>query len=491
MIRSRFFLSLAILVCASLISGHVHAIGAWQIYQQYSFPNPEGVTIVAPFIDANGDPWVLGNDPENVQCVLIGPFNQNDPPSITWQIEDEGGFPDRTQCISVEPGPEGNFLIRGYRPPTPYTEETLRGFIASLLPDYEIEWIRWDDEYLEAGSYGQPLAPVAWSDSGGGILTFFLGVVTVGVDSVNILHGLSLADETGLLRRVISDWGNVSSGALQAVRVMPDGDYLVVAHASGTEFLAYDGRESIDYFIPGGIAWEDESVLYVQFQEESLYIAHYPRLDLTGIPTTLTRVSDDGDEQYYSRDLARIIEIPLEGEDEPLEVELPRPLLSYVTVSTSTFVRFAEITYVLQVIDNESGNELAIQPLETIDPNVPTHMGDARSADKLILMTGAVDPATGGIIRYVDIIEWNPEAETPGGIPSETDEIDNAEQADGTDADMGNDVDAAETSETGPGEEPGCCQVAPSPLHPLLGLFCVLFVGLCLVRRRGAEVIHW
>ena len=469
-------------------SSPAHGRGAWSVEAQYEFPNPEGVRLIGPFVDAEGNPWVLGNHLENGECQLIGPFVQDNPTPTSWQVEvevDDGVYEAQPSiCISLEAGSDGGFLVRGLIPAPPFTEEIDQGFIVKLDSEFQTVWTVFDEGHTELGVYHSPLPNVAYSEALNRALTWFLGVVNLGTESVGQLHALSIMETRGIVRQVVTSFGRASTGELQGLLVIPDsGRFLIVVHDNGTTFLVYDGLETIDLHNAGGVIdWGDQSVDYVQFAEDgALYIVHHPRLDFSGVLTHLARVSGDGETHYYDQDLAKTVEITNEETREPVELTFPRPFLNYVTASTATFVRSAGNDYVLHVYDNFNGDELAIQSLSTIDPNIPTHMADARSTDRLILMTAQENP-DGSFTRLVDLISWDSEAETPGIYPQpvvETPVGDATADAGPTDASA--DVDTAETRENG---DEGCCAVVGKrPDYSVLWL-CALTTLFALRRRR-------
>ncbi|MCA9562476.1 MAG: hypothetical protein KC561_03260, partial [Myxococcales bacterium] len=198
-----------------------HALGAWFVESQFQFSEPEGVSLVGPFVDGDELPWVLGNHQENGYCVLIGPFDQDDPEVTTWQVEDESGVSQPSQCLSVTSTDEGNILIRGAIPQDPFLGTPPQGFIVKLDGDFNVLWQQWDEEFIELGDYYAPLPQVAVSPSRNRVMTFFNGIVSLGQESVNQLHGMSIAEDTGLVRRVITSWGASSTGELQALVTNP------------------------------------------------------------------------------------------------------------------------------------------------------------------------------------------------------------------------------------------------------------------------------
>ena len=478
--RTSFFVALLFVL---LISAPGHTRGAWSVATQFEFPDPEGVRLVGPFVDGDRDPWVLGNHLENAECHLIGPFDQDNPSTTIWQVEVEDGDAQPTICISLEAGSEDGFLIRGLIPPPPFSEETQRGFLAKVNPQFETVWTEFDEEHTELGVYNSPLPNVAYSADRNRALTWFLGVVSLGTESVGQLHAMSIAENTGIVRNIVTSFGRASTGELQGLLVIPDdGRFLIVVHDNGTTFLIYDGLESIDLHNAGGVIdWGEESVDYVQFAEDgALYVVHHPRLDFSGVLTHLTRVSGDGEIHYYDQNLEKTVELTDELTGEPVPITFPRPILNYVTASTATFVRSAGADYVLHVYDSFNGQELAIQSLATIDPNIPTHMGDARSTDELILMT-ARDNGDGTFSRLVDIISWDLEAETPGIYPQPTVSQNGGDPSadvgvSDTSVDLGGDGDVN-------GDE-GCCSVTDGKLHHRRSWLFGLLLIVALRRNR-------
>jgi len=440
------------------------------------------VQIVSPFVDGDGNPWVLGFHQENQECQLFGPFNQDNPPVTTWRVVDDEGDEQPSVCISVEPGSEDGFLVRGYIPPAPFTEDPPQGFLVALDGQFETRWTIFDEPHTDLGVYGGPLANVAYSPERNRVLSWFLGVVNLGAQSVTQLHAMAIADNTGLVRRVVTSFGRASTGSLQGMLVIPDdGRFLIAVHDNGTTLLVYDGLETIDEYGGGGqIDWGEESIAYIQFNEEGdLFIVHFPRLDFSGVLTYLTRVSNDGESQYYDIDLEKTIEITDEASGEPIPITFPRPILNYVTATTATFVRQAGSDFVLHVYDNASGEDVAIQSLSTIDENGPTHLVDARATDRLILMT-VRDNGDGTFTRLVDIIAWDPEAETPGIYPQpeRDDPVEPGSDAGVADADSAGD--AGDPGDGGTDE--GCCAVAGSS-QGSLGFFVGVAL-LAIIRRR-------
>lgn len=469
--------ALMILTAASQAS----AAGAWQIASQYQFPNDPAVRIVAPFVDGDGNPWVLGNHVDNVECWLIGPFNQDDPPVTRWQVEDETGT-QPTVCLSLEAGSEDGFILRGFIPPPPFSEGIPdKGFTVGFDDEFDIRWQEWDEPHNELGSYIQPLADVAYSASRNRVLVWFLGLVTVGVEQATQLHAMAVADDTGIVRQVVTSFGRASTGVLQGLLVSPeDGRFLIVVHDNGTTFLLYDGLQSLDLHNAGGqIDWGDESVDYVQYGDagdDSLYIVHHPRLDFGGFDTAFTRVSGDGESQFYSMSLDKTIVLEADFDVE-VEIELPRPILSYVTASTATFVRSAsDLGFVLQVFDPVAGEEVAIQPLDSIDDSLPTHLADARSTDRLVLMSITEDQT----IRFVNLIEWDADVATPGIIPQPGGGGGDSDVGLGGD-DVGAEADVS-IDTSGVGLTSGCCAVAGNQLGS--SLVWLIAVGVVAVRRR-------
>ncbi|MBN1944938.1 MAG: hypothetical protein JW797_04640 [Bradymonadales bacterium] len=388
--------------------------GAYELESQYSFPSPDTLSVVAPVADSTGAYWVLANNIETFECLFIGPFDRDDPPTATWRLPDneQGAVP--TQCISAEAGPEGGFFVRGFIVPDPLSTDPLFGFIAALDSELHLDWLVYDAQNLVSGIYGEPLPRIAWSPLRTRVLTFFVGLLDLGIDQVNQLHGMSIADGSGIVRRTITSWGDVSSGTLQGLLVMPEGGaFLVIAHANGTQFLVYDGVEQISVFPGGDTDWMQQSVDHAQFASNgNLFIVHHDRLDTGNFGAALTCLSPEGEVQYYSRNLARTLEIEDPESNQPVELTFYRPSLSFVTDSTVTLLRSAQVEYVLHIFDHFNGTELAIQPLNSIDEHQPTHLADAHSPDRLILMSYSVDGMS--VTRYLGIIKFNPDLQTPG-----------------------------------------------------------------------------
>lgn len=487
----RLEIFLVALLGVVIFSTSSHARGAWSVAAQYEFPNPDGVQLIGPFVDGEGNPWVLGNHLENGECQLIGPFDQDNPhpPTTSWQVEvevDDDVFEAQPSvCISLEAGSEDGFLVRGLIPAPPFTDEINQGFIVKLDSQFQTVWTVFDEGHTELGVYNQPLADVAYSEDLNRALTWFLGVVSLGTESVGQLHALSIMETRGIVRQVVTSFGRASTGELQGLLVIPDdGRFLIVVHDNGTTFLVYDGLESIDLHTAGGVIdWGGQSVDHVQFAEDgALYVVHHPRLDFSGVLTHLARVSGDGEVHYYNQNLEKTVEITNEETGEPVSITFPRPILNYVTASTATFVRTAGNDYVLHVYDNFNGAELAIQSLATIDPNIPTHMADARSTDRLLLMT-ARENDDGSFTRLVDVISWDSEAETPGIYPQPVVETPVADPtADAGASDGSADVDA---EPDGDGDNGCCAVVGKSPDYSTLWL-CGLVMIIALRRYRPA-----
>lgn len=501
----------ALLLVAALWSQGALARGAWQVESQYAFNNPEGVGIVGPFVDQDVQLWVLGNDTENGNCVLFGPFGESALHQTDWTLPDVDDVPTYTQCIAVASGPDAGFLIRGYiliqpveNGPQPITcgddfcdafEAPMQpnqcpadcgplGFIAYVDSNFELVWgPTWDEDYIEVGDYDHPLPEIGWSESRDRVLVFFQTLVDIGPDSVPELHGVSIADGTGLVRRVITSWGNITDGELEGLLVTPeDGRFLVVGHSNGSQFLLYNGLESIESYPAGGIDWSTEKIAYVQFgSDESLYVQHYPRLDVTGAAGSLSRISTDGSTAFYTRSLERVAEVPVPDLPDPVEVTLRRPVLAYVTDSTFTFVRqLGSGEFALHTFDNFNGRELGVQPLSTIDENPPTHVADAGQPDRLILMTQLLNPDL-TIRRFVDIIAFDLASETPGGIPDLEDTTGDTSFPDAPDAGGG---DAGGDAGGGGGGGSGCCQTAVSQGSHDTWLTLAGLLSLGLIRRR-------
>jgi hypothetical protein len=489
-----------------IFSASLSAKGAWVIESQNSFLAPENATIVGPFVDGDTNPWMLANLLEfteeglisRAECLFIGPFLQDDPPVTSWIVQNEEGLALPTACLSLEPGSEGGFYLRGYVVPDPIEGGPAYGFISSLDAEFNIRWTLWDDDYTELGTYDYPLTDVAWSEDRNRVLSFFNGVVNIGTQTLAQLHAMSIAENTGILREVVTDWGRASTGALQGVLVLPeDGRFLIVVHSNGTQFLIYDGLESIDEHPAGGqILWEDESVAHIQFNNDGyLFIVHYPRLDLTGMITSLSRMSEDGLLNYYTVDLGRTVELMDPVTYEMFDWDFPPPILNYITDTTATFVRDAALEYVLHTFDNFNGKEFSIQGLADIDENAPAFMADARSEDRLILVTYAIN-ADGSLTFFVDTIAWDLSLDTPGDYPEPVEEITTPdEEGDlwALDGETGTSDGGTSGSETGGGDEDekaGCgCAVSQNNEPPLAGLI-LLFSLLWMYRKKGQLTVR-
>jgi hypothetical protein len=491
---SRRRITAALLLGLLAAPGAAGATGAWQNDVQYSFINPEGVAIVAPFVDAEGRPWVLGNHFENFTCHFLGPFGSSSQDEVIWQVEDETATAQPTQCLSLTPGPAGGFLVRGQilPPPPPAPEEPPRGFLVSFDAEWAVRWVVFDESYTERGVYGGPLPFVAWSEDIGRIVVFFNGLVRIGTQTGTQLHGLSIADETGLVRRTISTWGNFSSGQLRGLEVIPEtGDFLVVGHASGTQFLLYNGLESVSTFTGGTeIDWSDEDVNAVRAIGDSVYISHFPRLDMQGIATNFGRFSADGATMWYDETAEKTIEVTDPNTGQPVDFEFTRPFLTYFTDNTATFVRSAPGDFVLHTYDAFTGDEWALQSLATVDENQPTHVGSAGDGDRLILMTAA--EVDGALVRYINVMLWDGEAATPPGYP----QPDGSGGGGGADAGGGGDAGAGGDaggggggagggSEDGGGDDGGC-QVA-GRTGDAWALLAAIGIVAALPRRRARQ----
>lgn len=239
---------------------------------------PAGFALPGSLVIAQGeDTYIVNNvgDGNAISCVVIRatPVNAR---SFTYRVNNTG-----TACVGFAPHPTNGFFLRTHDPTA--IEGTVTGNTSWIDANGVEQWRVSDQRLVEAepapggtgslqGRYYGVMGPLLYSAAVDRVLGATLGNLQIGFDEKFIAQHHLINAQTGALVRTGIVFGQSGVGIPISGLVKENGDFLIALDTlglDGTIFFTYDGRESVEQFLPLNESWSGRRLIRLGYTENT------------------------------------------------------------------------------------------------------------------------------------------------------------------------------------------------------------------------------
>lgn len=263
---------------------------------------PSGFVLPGSLVVGQGEnTYIVNNVGEGngISCVVIRATSTG-ARAFTYRVNNMG-----TACVGFAPHPTNGFFLRTHDPTA--LEGTVTGNTSWIDGDGVEQWRISDQRLVEAepapggtgslqGSYFSVMGPLLYSPAVDRVLGATLGKLRIGFDEKFIAQHHLVNAQTGALVRSGLTFGQTGVGIPIAGFVRENGDFLIALDTlglDGTIFFAYDGRESVEQFIPLNESWSGRRLIRLGYADNTTTLVWIEEVG-ENVPAFVASTNDQG-----------------------------------------------------------------------------------------------------------------------------------------------------------------------------------------------------